>query len=102
MAISVADAIDSLRNDLRSALLKAEPDIVFVPGPIEIELSVAFADEVSGGGGIKAYIFELSANTKGSETSAHRVKLSLTVTDASGQPLKLTSTSLPAGLGGNS
>jgi hypothetical protein len=98
MSITLADAIESLRTDLRTALLKAEPDIVFTPGPIELELIVTFANETSAGGGIKAYIFEASGNVKGSQESSHRVKLTLSATDEKGGPLKLTSKDLPANL----
>ena len=97
--ISLADAIESLRNDLREAHAKAATDIVFTPGPIEIELTVAFAEENAAGGGIKAYIFEASASTKGTETGTHRVKLSLSVADEKGDPIALKSASLPSNAG---
>ena len=98
MSIALADAIDSLRKELRTALLKAEPDIAFTPGPIELELTVSFTDETSAGGGIKAYIFEASGTVKGSEAYSHRVKLTLSATDQSGAPLKLSASSLPSNL----
>lgn len=97
MAISVSGAIDSLREDLRQALAKAQPDIVFTPGDIEVELGVTFAEETSVEGGIKAYIFSASAGSSDSQTHVHKLKFTLAVTDANGRPLKL---SAPAPAGG--
>jgi hypothetical protein len=96
MAISLTDAIASLRRDLREALTKAEPDIVFTPGPIELELGVTFAQENSLGGGIKAYIFDFSAGAKGTQTDSHKVKITLQVSGPGGKPLKLSGSDLPS------
>jgi hypothetical protein len=95
MNITVSDAIDGLRKDLREALLKAEPDIIFVPGDIEIELAVTFEDETSVKGGIKAYIFSASAGQTDKQAHVHRLKLAFTVTDGVGKPLKLSASRPP-------
>jgi Trypsin-co-occurring domain 2 len=90
MAITVSDAIDGLREDLRRALEKAQPDIVFTPGDIEIELGVTFEEETSVKGGIRAYIFSASAGSTDTQTHVHRLKFTLTASDQSGEPLKLS------------
>lgn len=96
MPISLTDAIASLRRDLRDALAKAEPDIVFTPGPIELELGVDFAEEKTASGGIKAYIVDFSAGVKGTQTDSHKVKITLQVSGADGKSLALSSEDLPS------
>jgi Trypsin-co-occurring domain 2 len=96
LAISLTEAIESLRRDLRQALTKAEPDIVFTPGQIELELSVSFTKEGSAGGGIKVYVFDFSAEAKGTQSDSHKVKITLQVSGPDGKPLKLSSNKLPS------
>jgi hypothetical protein len=99
VSISVSEAIATLRRDLREALTKAEPDIVFTPESIELELGVDFAEEKTVSGGIKAYIVNFSAGTKGTQTDSHKVKITLQAMGPDGKPLKLSGKNLPSDAG---
>jgi hypothetical protein len=93
MSVSIAEAIEQLRNELREAVLeRRDDDIVFAPTEIEVDLSVAWEGEAKAGGGFKVLTFvNLSAEAKAVRSTEHRVKLKLQVTDADGEPLKVAS-----------
>jgi NTP-dependent ternary system trypsin peptidase co-occuring protein len=99
MKITLAEAIDQLRNDLREAIVEGEgQDLVFNPQNIELELAITFEGEVKASGGVKLLVFlDVSGEAKKSETSTHRVKLTLNVTDKQGNPIKVKSTRSPGG-----
>jgi hypothetical protein len=92
--IPLSDAIAQLRDELRKAVLEGrDKDIVFVPNSIELELGVTFGTEAQAGGGFKLLAFlDVSAGAKASRSSAHKLKLSLDVTDRDFKPLKVLST----------
>jgi hypothetical protein len=100
MQIPISEAIQQLRSDLREAILEGkDQDIVFTPNGIEIELGVNFATEAKAGGGFKLFaVLDLSAEGKVSRESQHKVKLSLSVADRSGNPLKVRSDAIPRDL----
>jgi hypothetical protein len=100
--IPITTAIEQLRDQLREAILEGkDKDVVFTPQGIDIELSVAFKAEVAAKGGLKLLAFlDLSAETKASRESLHKIKLSLSVADKNGQTLKLRSDDIPKGLPG--
>jgi hypothetical protein len=100
MQIPLSDAIQQLRDELRAAILEGRgQDIVFTPNGIEIELGVSFSAEAKAGGGIRLLAFlDLSAEAKASRGSQHKIKLSLSVADKSGQPIKVRSDAVPEGL----
>nr|WP_294554042.1 trypco2 family protein [uncultured Rhodopila sp.] len=102
MEIPLADAIRQLRDQLRGAILEGKDnDIVFTPNGIDLELSVSFKAEATAKGGVKLLAFlDLSADAKASRDSLHKIKLSLSVTDKDGKPLKIRSDSIPRGLPG--
>jgi hypothetical protein len=100
MQIPIADAIQQLRDELRGAILEGrDQDIVFTPNGIELELGVNFSAEAKAGGGFKLLTFlDLSTEAKANRESQHKIKLSLTVADKNGQPIKVRSDVVPNGL----
>jgi hypothetical protein len=98
--IPIANAIEQLRDQLREAILEGkDKDIVFTPNGIDLELSVSFKAEATAKGGFKLLAFlDLSAEAKASRESLHKIKLSLSVADKHGQPLKIRSDNIPKGL----
>jgi len=102
MQIPIADAIQQLRDQLREAILEGkDKDIVFTPNGIDVELSVSFKAEATAKGGVKLLAFlDLSAEGQASRESLHKIKLSLSVADKNGQPLKIRSDVIPKGLPG--
>jgi len=98
MEITLVDAIEQLRNDLREAVLEGQgqTDIIFTPRQVEVELAITFGTEVKAGGGLKLLaLLDLSAEGKSSDTSQHRVKLTLDIADKNGNPLKVRSSNEP-------
>jgi len=93
LEIPIADAIQQLRDQLREAVLEGkDKDIVFTPDGIDLELSVSFKAEATAKGGFKLLAFlDLSAEAKASRESLHKIKLSLSVADKNGEPLKIRS-----------
>jgi Trypsin-co-occurring domain 2 len=100
MQIPLADAIQQLRDELRKAILEGQDkDIVFTPNGIDIELSVSFKAEATAKGSFKLLAFlDLSAEAQASRESLHKIKLSLSVADKNGRPIKVRSDALPKGL----
>lgn len=99
MKVSLAEAIRQLRDDIREAVVEAQgQDIIFIPQNIDLELSIAFGTELKAGGGLKLLAFlDLSAEAKQTDSSTHKIKLSLGVCDKDGQPIKVSSKNLPKG-----
>lgn len=100
MQVPLADAIEQLRDELRAAILEGEDkDIVFTPNSIELELSINFTAEAKVGGGFKLLAFlDLSTEAKMQRENQHKIRLSLTVADKDGKPIKVRSTKVPGGL----
>jgi hypothetical protein len=100
MQIPLSDAIQQLRDELRKAILEGkDQDIIFTPNGIDIELGVSFSAEAKAGGGFKLLAFlDLSAESKANRESQHKIKLSLSVVDKNGQPLKVRSEEVPQDL----
>jgi Trypsin-co-occurring domain 2 len=100
MQIPLADAIQQLRDELRKAVLEGkDEDIVFTPNGIDLELGVNFATEAKAGGGFKVLaLLDLSADASANRESQHRIKLSFTVADKDGKPIKVRSDKVPKGV----
>lgn len=100
MRISLADAIKQLRDDLRDAILEGkEQDIVFTPRGIELELAITLGTELKAGGGVKLLAFlDFSGEAKATDSSQHKIKLTLDVADKEGKPLKVSSAKIPGGV----
>jgi hypothetical protein len=98
--IHLSDAIQQLRDELRTAILEARgQDVVFTPNSIELELGVTFTVEAKAGGGFKLLAFlDIAAEAKGGRESEHKIKISLSVADKDGQPIKVRSDVVPKGL----
>jgi Trypsin-co-occurring domain 2 len=100
LQIRLADAVQQLRDELREAILEGkDKDIVFTPNGIDIELSVNFKAEATAKGGFKLIaLLDLSAEARASRESLHKIKLSLSVADRNGQPIRVRSDAVPKGL----
>jgi hypothetical protein len=98
--IPLSDAIQQLRDQLREAILEGnDQDIVFTPNSIDIELGVTFKAEVKAGGGFKLLAFlDLSGEATAGRENQHKIKLSLSVADRNGQPIKVRSETPRKGL----
>ncbi|RKF35852.1 trypco2 family protein [Paraburkholderia fungorum] len=95
MQIPISEAIQQLRDELRQAILEGEgQDIVFTPNGVEIELAVKFTVEAKAGGSFKLLaLLDMSTEAKASRERQHSIKLSLSVADRDGQPIKIRSRS---------
>jgi Trypsin-co-occurring domain 2 len=100
MQIPIADAIHQLREQLRQAILDGrDQDIVFTPNGVEIELGVNFTTEAEAGGGFKIFaVLDMSTKAGVTRESEHKIKLSLSVADRNGNPLKVRSDAAPRDL----
>jgi hypothetical protein len=97
--IRLSEAIEQLRDELRQAVLEGDNDIVFTPNNIDVELSVNFTAEAKASGGFKLLTFvDLFAEAKAGHESQHKIKLSFSVTDKNGEPLKVRSSTKREGL----
>ena len=98
--IPLSDAIQQLRDQLREAILEGkDQDIVFTPNSIDIELGVTFKAEAKTSGGFKLLAFlDLSAEGSAGRESQHKIKMSLSVADRTGKPIKVRSDAVPRGL----
>src|SRR5208337_2195264 len=88
--IPLSDAIQQLREQLREAILEGKgQDIVFTPNSIDIELGVTFKAEAKASGGFKLLAFlDLSGEAAAGRESQHKIKLSLSVADKDGRPIR--------------
>lgn len=100
MQIPLSDAIQQLRDELRKAILEGnDQDIIFTPNGIDIELGVSFSAEAKADGGFKLLAFvDLSDEEEVHRESQHKIKLSLSVADKGGQPIKVVSDVVPQDL----
>jgi len=89
--IPLSEAIEQLRDELRKAILEGnDQDIIFTPNTIDIELGVSFSTEAKAGGGLKLLTFiDVSGEAKAARESQHKIKLSLSVADKEGKPIKV-------------
>lgn len=100
MDIPLSEAIQQLRSELQQAVLDGKgKDIVFTPDKIEVELAVSFKLEAKTGGGFKLLTFlDWSAEGKVGHERKHSIKLSLSVADSDGKPIKVKSIAGPGDL----
>ena len=100
--IPLSNAIQQLRDQLREAILDGkDQDIIFAPNSIDIELAVTFKAEAKASGGFKLLTFlELSGEASAGRESQHKIKMSLSVADRDGQPIKVRSDKVRKGLPG--
>jgi hypothetical protein len=98
--IPLSDAIQQLRDELREAILEGrDQDIVFTPNSVDIELGVSFSAEAKASGGFKLLAFlDVSGGATAGRKSQHKIKLSLSVADKNGQPIKVRSDAVRRGL----
>jgi len=100
MSVTLSEAIQQIREELGKAILAGmDQSIVFTPTNIELELGITFAIEAKAGSGYKLLTFlDISGEGKVYRESQNKIKLSLSVSDKEGNPLKVRAESLPGGL----
>ena len=100
MQIPLSDAIQQLRSELRKSILEGiDQDIIFTASTIDIELSITFGTEAKAGGGSKLLTYvNISGEGKLHKDTQHKIKISLSVCDKNGNPLKVKATEVPNGL----
>ncbi|WP_087071994.1 trypco2 family protein [Arthrobacter sedimenti] len=77
--IDLVDVIRDLRTQISQAQLASiGEDLQFELGPIELEMSVAVTEEISGQGKVRFYVLEMGASGKESELTTQRIKMTLT------------------------
>lgn len=84
--LPVADFIDALRAELRTAALAKDPDLQFNVGPVSVELTLMTHHEGGGKAGIRFWVVEAGASVTAANESTQKVTLVLTPVTASGEP----------------
>jgi hypothetical protein len=81
--IELADAVDSVRNQLIEAAARAAGrPLSFELGPVQMEFTVELRKEVKAGGKVKAWVVEAGADTARTSGHIHKVSFTLTPRDA--------------------
>jgi hypothetical protein len=77
--IELAEVIGQLRSELEAARAAAAGEnLQFGLGPVELEVSVALARELGGGGKVRFWVAELGSDGRVSAAAMQRIKLTLT------------------------
>ncbi|KAM3100820.1 trypco2 family protein [Phormidesmis sp. 146-35] len=93
--IKLSDAIENLREELRLAQEKGKnQSLQFDLQSIELELEVIAEGESGVSGKINWYIFGGGVDSKVKDATKHKLKLTLKAVDASGQPIRVSSSEL--------
>jgi hypothetical protein len=82
--VTLGDAIDSLRQEIRQAADRAQhvaPNERFRITGVELELTVVAEDSVTVGGEVGWWILKARADSAGKDSITHKVKLTLNVGD---------------------
>lgn len=84
MPIQLSELIAQLRVELAEAIQAGEDsDLRFELGPIELELTVGVAKEVSPGAKVKFWVVELGSEATVGSTATQRISLTLDARRAS-------------------
>jgi hypothetical protein len=87
--IDLAEAIISVRDELRTAAATRSPDdpLVFDVGDIRMEFTLELRKENKGNGKVKAFVIEAGADATRSTARTHRLSFTLTPRHtATGEP----------------
>jgi len=77
--LGLADAIAELRKEIGAAMEAGRGEALkFALGPVELELEVQLAQKAGAKGGLKWVVVSLGAEASSTETSKHKVRLTLT------------------------
>lgn len=83
MELRLADAVQTLRNELNQAAEQAQDqNLTFRVGPIQMEFEVQFRADAKAQGGFSAWIVTGQVEAGGGRTSTHKVAFSLTPHDS--------------------
>jgi hypothetical protein len=80
MAVELAELIGQLRLELAEAIRagdRADLDLRFELGPVELELTVAIDKEAKPGAKVRFWVVELGADARVASSSTQRIKLTL-------------------------
>lgn len=76
--MTLAAAINELRGQVEHAMYDAEDEkLQFNLGPIELELKIQLSEETAVKGSFTAWVINLGADDKVSESATHTIKLTL-------------------------
>ena len=89
--VDLSEALKQLRHQLEEAQQEgSDKAIRFLTKSIEVELSIAFKNEVEGGVGVNAWFVDLSGKGKVGSETGHKLTLTLEPVDRSGKPTPLS------------
>lgn len=81
--IELADAVDSVRNQLIEAASRATGrPLSFELGPVQMEFTLELRKEHKAGGKVKAWVVEAGTDTARTSGHTHKVSFTLTPRDA--------------------
>ncbi|MBB5120390.1 hypothetical protein AF335_10710 [Streptomyces eurocidicus] len=81
--VELADAVQAVREGLTTAAARGRgEEIVFDVGEISMEFTVEIRRDVTGKGGVKAWVVSADAEASRGSTRTHRVAFTLTPKDA--------------------
>lgn len=80
--LGLAAAIRLVRSELQQAMREGKSSpLAFTAGPVTMDFEVVFASGKSGGAGIKAWVISADFQANRSNTTTHRITISLTPKD---------------------
>ena len=80
--LGLAAAIKLVRSELQQAMAEGQSSpLVFTAGPVMLDFEVAFASGKGGGVGIQAWVVSADFKANRSNTTTHRITISLTPKD---------------------
>ncbi|WP_445530012.1 trypco2 family protein [Streptomyces cyslabdanicus] len=90
--LDLADAVASIREQLTALQAdRAEEDVLFEVGPVELEFAVEAAWDAGVEGKARFWVLESGADVRRSGGSTHKVRAVLTPKDSrSGRPLQVS------------
>jgi hypothetical protein len=88
--MELAQAIAAVRGGLVQAQREGSGSAVpLVVREVVLELQIELRRSVSGGGGVKAYVFNVEAQGERAETRGHRLTVKLGAEDLSGRDVRV-------------
>lgn len=80
--LGLAAAIQLVRSELVQAMAEGQSSpLVFTAGPVTLDFELAFTSGKGGGAGIQAWVVSADFNASRSNTTTHRITITLTPKD---------------------
>lgn len=84
--LPLADFIDALREELRTAALAKDPQLQFNIGTVMVELTLMTHHEGAGKAGVRFWVVQAGASAMVANESTQKVTFALTPVTADGDP----------------